>query len=285
MSLDKLRKIDAAVSRFINKADRKNEPLEAFRETESFEQFMEKISKGIKKQAKWLSNNLDQLDIMQNEEIKQSEFEAQLGAWLKNEMPSIAEYVSQEKVYAYLFNAFEWSVLASYARIGVIQKAEGFVEFELTNQYYIAALKDQANYLLHKSAIDETTRKRMITLIRDLHLSVTSVDELAEIITAEFVDISDTRAFMIANTETNQAMSTAQMAFIKENGFATKRWIGAGPNTCPICQGNEDDGPIGVDENFTSGHQQTPGHPGCECYTEPGEEIDLDSIPLLWNGS
>lgn len=285
MSMDKLRKIDAAVSRFISKASKKNEPLEAFRETESFEQFMEKISKGIKKQVKYIADHLDELDFLQDDTIKQSEFEAKLGKWLKNEMPSIAEYVSQEKIYAYLFNAFEWSVLSSYARIGVIQKAEGFVEFELTNQYYIAALKDQANYLLHKSQIDETTRKRLITLIRDVHLSVATLDEISEIIVSEFVDISDTRAFLIANTETNQAMSTAQMAFLKENGFLTKRWIGAGPNTCSICQGNEDDGPIGVDENFTSGHQQTPGHPGCECYVEPGEEIDLDSIPVLWNGS
>lgn len=285
MSMDKLRKIDAAVSRFISKASKKNEPLEAFRETESFEQFMEKISRGIKKQVKYIADHLDELDFLQDDTIKQSEFEAKLGKWLKNEMPSIAEYVSQEKIYAYLFNAFEWSVLSSYARIGVIQKAEGFVEFELTNQYYIAALKDQANYLLHKSQIDETTRKRLITLIRDVHLSVATLDEISEIIVSEFVDISDTRAFLIANTETNQAMSTAQMAFLKENGFLTKRWIGAGPNTCSICQGNEDDGPIGVDENFTSGHQQTPGHPGCECYVEPGEEIDLDSIPVLWNGS
>lgn len=283
--MDKLRKIDAAVSRFISKASKKNEPLEAFRETESFEQFMEKISRGIKKQVKYIADHLDELDFLQDDTIKQSEFEAKLGKWLKNEMPSIAEYVSQEKIYAYLFNAFEWSVLSSYARIGVIQKAEGFVEFELTNQYYIAALKDQANYLLHKSQIDETTRKRLITLIRDVHLSVATLDEISEIIVSEFVDISDTRAFLIANTETNQAMSTAQMAFLKENGFLTKRWIGAGPNTCSICQGNEDDGPIGVDENFTSGHQQTPGHPGCECYVEPGEEIDLDSIPVLWNGS
>lgn len=284
MSKDKLRKIDAAVSRFIHKANRKNEPLEAFRETEAFDQFVSKIEKGIFKQAKWLSKNLDQIEYIYDTDMSDSEWESQLGSWLKNEMPSIAEYVSQEKIFAYLQNSFVFSVLASYARLGIIQKASGFVEFELTNQYYIAALKDQANYLLHKSSIDETTRKRLITLIRDSRLSLTSLDEMATMIEAEFEGISATRAFNIANTETNQAMSSAQQAFLEENGFKTKVWIPAGPNTCATCQGNADDGAIPLDQAFSSGDTHPPGHPGCECYEDAGDEIDLDSIPL-WDGS
>lgn len=284
MSKDKLRKIDAAVSRYINKANRKNEPLEAFRETEAFDQFVSKVEKGIFKQVKATIKKLDQVEYIFDTELKDSEYEAQLGSWLKNEMPSIAEYVSQEKIYAYLQNAFVFSVLASYARIGIIQKASGFVEFELTNAYYIAALKDQANYLLHKSSIDETTRKRMITLIRDSRLSLDSLDDLATMIEAEFEGISATRAFQIANTETNQAMSTAQQAFLEENGFKTKQWIPAGPSTCAVCQGNADDGPIPLDQAFSSGDMTPPGHPGCECYEDAGDEIDLDSIQL-WDGS
>ena len=233
---DKLRKIDAAVSRFISKANKKNEPLEAFRNTEAFTQLVDKLESGIMKQAKWLSKNLDQLDYLTDENLSDSEFSAKFGTWLENEMPLIASYVSSEKVYAYLFNAFLWSVQASYARLGVIQKAANpFVEFELTNANYIAALKDQANYLLNRSKIDDTTRNRMITLIRDARLSLVDVNELAEMIESEFEGISGTRAFLIANTEANQAMSTAQQAFLVENKFKTKVWIPAGPNTCPIC--------------------------------------------------
>lgn len=284
MMSDELRKIDSAVTRYISKANKKNEPLEAFRETEAFDQFVSKMEKGILKQVKATVKKLDQVEYIFDTEIKESEYEAKLGSWLKNEMPSITEYVSQEKIYAYLFNAFNFSVIASYSRIGIIQKASGFVEFELTNPYYIAALKDQANYLLHRSSIDETTRKRMITLIRDSRLSLTSLDELATMIEAEFEGISATRAFQIANTETNQAMSSAQQAFLEENGFKTKVWVAAGPNTCAICQGNADDGAIPLDDNFSSGDSHPPGHPGCECYEDAGDEIDLDSISL-WNGS
>lgn len=286
MSKDKLRKIDAAVSTFIHKANKKNEPLEAFRDTESFEQFVGKIESGIMKQAKWLAKHLKEIDYLTDETLSDSEFDAKFGTWLHNEMPLIASYVSQEKIYAYLFNAFVWSVEASYSRVGVINKAaDPFVEFELTNPHYIAALKDQANYLLHKSKMDDTTRNRMIKLIRDARLSMTDVNELATMLEAEFEGISGTRAFLIANTESNQAMSSAQQAFLEENGFKTKLWVAAGPNTCPICEGNADDGPIPLDENFSSGDSHPPGHPGCECYEDAGEPIDLDSIPILWDGS
>lgn len=292
MSRSKLQRINAAVSQFLFKASRKNEPLEAFRETESFTQFKGKMAGGISKQAAWLKKHLHEVDYLQDDSLSDSQFSAKFGQWLGNEMPAITQYVSQEKIYAYLFNAFVWSVEAQYGRynvaikkntLGEIKKADGFVNFELTNPHYIAALQDQANYLLHKSKIDETTRQRMINLITGSRLQMDTLDELANMITSEFDGISDTRAYLIANTETNQAMSTAQHAFLTENNVKTKRWVGAGPNTCPICQGNEDDGDIGVDESFSSGDDRPPGHPGCECYLDGGE-VDLDNVDL-WDGS
>lgn len=281
-----LQEIDSQVSRFLQKASKKNDPLEAFRKTESFTQFVDKIEAGIMKQAKWLSKNLDQIHFLQDETVTDSQFDAKMGNWLGNEMPTIASYVSSEKIYAYLFNAFTDSVKASYSRhnIALVKSADGFVDFELTNPNYIAALKNQANYLLNASSLDETTRKRMITLIRDARLSMVDLNDLAEMIESEFEGISATRAFTIANTEANQAMSSAQQAFLVENGFKTKQWVGAGPNTCPYCQQNEDDGAIGLQETFSTGDLHPPGHPGCECYQDAGEEIDLNSIQL-WDGS
>jgi hypothetical protein len=285
--MNRLRKVDAAVSQFIHKAKRVNEPLEAFRDTESFTQFVDKLEAGIMKQAKWLGKDLKNITFLQDENLTDSEFDAKLGSYLDNEMPRIASYVSQDKIYAYLFNAFSDSVKASYGRSGValVKSADPFVKFELTNENYIAALKNQANYLLNNSSIDETTRKRMITLIRDARLSLIDLNDLAEMIESEFEGISATRAFTIANTEANQAMSSAQQAFLVENGFKTKQWVGAGPNTCTYCQQNEDDGPIPLDETFSTGDLHPPGHPGCECYEDAGEPIDLDSIPVLWDGS
>ena len=280
--MSKLQRLSAAVDRFINKASKKNEPLEAFRTTEDYKEFEQSIADAILDQVTDITKKLPKWM------ITDEEFDEDRAAkWLEDNQKSIAKYLKEKDVLATLITAFTYSVESCYQRQGIkLQKAaDPFVTFELTNSYYIDKLLDQANYLLNKSSIDETTRNRMITLIRDTRLNMTTIDELAEIIADEFEGISETRAFSIANTEANQAMSSAQQAFLKENGVGTKKWVGAGPNTCAICQGNEDQGPIPIDDEFESGDETPPGHPGCECYEDAGEEIDLDSIDVLWDGS
>ena len=280
--MTKLQRLSAAVDRFISKASKKNEPLEAFRTTEDYKEFEQSIADAILDQVTDITKKLPKWM------ITDEEFDEDRAAkWLEDNQKSIAKYLKEKDVYAVLAVAFTYSVESCYQRQGIkLQKAaDPFVTFELTNSYYIDKLLDQANYLLNKSSIDETTRNRMITLIRDTRMNMTTIDELANIIADEFEGISETRAFSIANTEANQAMSSAQQAFLKENGVATKKWVGAGPNTCAICQGNEDQGPIPIDDEFESGDETPPGHPGCECYEDAGEEIDLDSIDVLWDGS
>lgn len=280
--MSKLQRLSAAVDRFISKASKKNEPLEAFRTTEDYKEFEQSIADGILDQVTELTKKLPKWM------ITDEEFDEDRAAkWLEDNQKTIAKYLNEKDILATLITAFTYSVEASYQRQGIkLQKAaDPFVTFELTNSYYLDALADQANYLLNKSSIDETTRNRMITLIRDTRMNMATIDELANIIADEFEGISETRAFMIANTEANQAMSSAQQAFLKENGVGTKKWVGAGPNTCAICQGNEDQGPIPIDDEFESGDVTPPGHPGCECYEDAGEEIDLDSIDILWDGS
>lgn len=281
---DKLHAVDAAVTSFLQKASKKNEPLEAFRETDSFKKLESAMEAGIMDQATWLAKHLNEVSFLYDENLTADEFTDKMLPWLEKNLPPISDYVSETVVYDALFDAFEASVVGAYARIGVVQKAAPSVEFKLTNPLYIAALEDQANYLLTKSSLDETTISRMSNLIRDSRLNLTTLDELATMIEAEFEGISATRAFNIANTEANQAMSTAQQAFLKENGFKTKVWVPAGPNTCSICQGNADDGAIPLDRDFSSGDVTPPGHPGCECYEDAGDEIDLDSIPVFWDG-
>lgn len=280
--MSKLQRLSAAVDRFISKASKKNEPLEAFRTTEDYKEFELSIADAIQDQVDDLTKKLPKWM------ITDEEFDEDRAAkWLEDNQKSIAKYLNEKDILATLITAFTYSVESCYQRQGIkLQKAaDPFVTFELTNSYYLDALADQANYLLNKSSIDETTRNRMITLIRDTRMNMATIDELANIIADEFEGISETRAFMIANTEANQAMSSAQQAFLKENGVGTKKWVGAGPNTCAICQGNEDQGPIPIDDDFESGDTTPPGHPGCECYEDAGEEIDLDSIDVLWDGS
>jgi len=47
----------------------------------------------------------------------------------------------------------------------------------------------------------------------------------------------------------------------------TKRWLTSSDNPCELCLGNEDDGPIPLNQMFSSGDFEPPGHPrNCECY-------------------
>jgi len=281
---DKLRRLSRAIGSVLRKSKRTNDSLEAFRETESFKQLESAFRKAIVKQAKWVSKNIHQLDSLYEQEgISDSEFEAKVSNWIGNNMPSLADLISAVRVYTYFYNAFEAAVLYQYQLQGIMTKGADFtIAFKLTNQGYIAELKNMADYLLHRSRVNDSTLQNLMTIFRDSRLEQKTIDETAAEINDRMPDIAENRAFMIANTESNRAMSTAQQAFMKENQVPTKSWIPAGPNTCPICDGNADDGEIGIDETFSSGDLAPPAHPNCECYEEAGK-IDLDNVDL-WGG-
>ncbi len=76
--------------------------------------------------------------------------------------------------------------------------------------------------------------------------------------------MSSWRADMIAATEMNDAMSQAFLQKLINNSVGYKQWI-LGPDPCPICEENADEGAIPVDEEFPSGDDFPPAHPNCVC--------------------
>lgn len=89
-----------------------------------------------------------------------------------------------------------------------------------------------------------------------------SVDTIAALIDDLLNDPG--RAEMIATTELNRAVSAATLDTYGLNGVAGKSW-GLGPNPCPECQLNADDGPVALAASFSSGDDAPPAHPRCEC--------------------
>lgn len=286
MSIKKLTKA------FINKSDRINDPLEQLSETDQYDAFMMSIASGIYKQALWFSKKLPDLDFIPDDMNPLTvESQQALQRWLENNMPKLSTYVNETKVFKYYKFSFEWGVNSLYNRWTMqsskfksvlFTKADVASDFVLTDKFYIGSLKNQANYLLNKSSLDETTRARMISIVRDGKLNSLTVDEVATVIADNFEDISATRAFTIARTETCQAMSSGQMAAMRESGVKTKQWVVAGAHVCAICDGNASQGMIEIGNVFDSGDDAPPGHPNCECYIEAGE-IDLSSISI-WDG-
>lgn len=274
---------------FLEKSDRLNDPLERLTETEQYDAFMMAIASGIYKQGLWVAKAIKTLDWLPDDiRPLTSDEQQKLQRWLENNMPKLSTYVNEDKVFKFYKFSFEWGVNALYARWAMNPKFQtvGFKkaveDFVLTDKFYIGSLKNQANYLLNKSSLDETTRARIITMIRDGKLNSLTIDEVSTMISTEFEDISATRAFTIARTETCQAMSSGQMAAMRESGVQTKQWVVAGANACPICDGNASEGMIDISHVFGSGDDAPPGHPNCECYIEAGE-IDLSSVSI-WDG-
>lgn len=261
------------------KKHNENKPLQALFSTTEHEKFDSAIAGAIRKQAAAGGA------LIKGYDLAVVDSPDKLGQMLQNDMPRLDEFLPASKVEKYLLFAFEFTARLRYIGMGLTVKkaADDEFDFQLTNERYISEIKNQADYLLHRSSIDETTRSRLIDIVSTNRLEGKTIDEVAGIIDDEFDDISDKRAFVIARTEACSVAGRANYAVMKENGVPTKRWVCAGPNPCDTCLGNQDDGDIPIDQPFSSGDMYEPSHPNDECYTEGGE-IDLESIDP-WDGS
>lgn len=77
-------------------------------------------------------------------------------------------------------------------------------------------------------------------------------------------------AMTVAWTETNRAQSAAALDTYTARGVARVEWFTANDQrVCPICLGNQTEGPIPVGTAFSSGETHPPGHPRCRCALLP----------------
>lgn len=267
---------------FIAKRLRQNKPFQSLIKSDEFEAFQKQVKQAISAQIKAVSHNLPSASVLAAP--------GNIQYWVDQNMPHLPEFLDVDETADYLKFCFEWGAKAQYKRFGLklkmgssmMQKVDS-VDFNLTNELYLRALKQQANYLINLSKIDETTKSQIINIIQSNTEAGLTIDEVADVLSESFDDISDSRAFTIARTETAQAMGSGNYAAMTENGVQTKRWVTAGGDPCDICQTNADDGYIPVDQAFSSGDDYEPAHPNDECYTEAGE-IDLESIDI-WDGA
>jgi SPP1 gp7 family putative phage head morphogenesis protein len=111
----------------------------------------------------------------------------------------------------------------------------------------------------------------MDDLARALALSLAR-GESAATLAADLRDILDdaTRAWMVAVTEISRASSAATLDRYQAAGVEASEWMTAlDDRVCPICDGNEQDGPVPLRSAFSSGDTQPPAHPLCRCALSP----------------
>ena len=128
-----------------------------------------------------------------------------------------------------------------------------------------------AEWVITDSTRDEI--QDLVSQVADGSLKLTDLPEAIRDAGA----FSEQRAAMIARTEILTANAQGTLASLKaarDIGVKVKKaWI-CDDDPCPICQENEDAGPIDLDDDFPSGDDAPTAHPNCECVLT--SEVDTD---------
>lgn len=159
------------------------------------------------------------------------------------------------------------NIIQTNAYRSYIDSSRDFIRYNSLNK--TLPIEDAIEYASARSAnmitkIDDATRNRIRDLVTKNLRENKSIDDLARAIQSEFKDMSKSRAYTIARTETADALSDASMKQAKSEGMEEKTII-LGANACEICIGNESDGWIGIYDGFSSGEDRPPFHPNCVC--------------------
>ncbi|MCH7945460.1 MAG: hypothetical protein IIC73_05515 [Armatimonadetes bacterium] len=148
--------------------------------------------------------------------------------------------------------------------------------FDLANPRAVAYLENHAADAV--TAINETTRSELRTIITNGVDKGKSYDAIAREIRERFDGFSTpsplkhirSRAHLVAVTEVGDAYEAGNRAVIDglvDDGLTMqKSWSTTGDSRVdPICDGNEGEGWIPVEDTFSSGDGEPLAHPGCRC--------------------
>jgi SPP1 gp7 family putative phage head morphogenesis protein len=277
--MHKLTALNKRLSQFLAKQSDQNDPLHQLHKDPGFDNFQLDLETAILAQATWTATQLLDLEakyIADDLAPMTADQVANLSLYLDRFMPSVSDAMTNEKVYQWFKQTFDYGVSTVYDAQGIT------ANFNLTSPNYIGMIQADTNMLLDKSTLDSTTRKALIDLIATDKEQGMTVDEISADIQENFIDISATRADMIARTETTRMLNQGQYAAMKESGVTMKAWLAYGSDPCPTCLANAGDDFIPMSAMFSSGDLMPPPHPRCEC------SLDYMSVDIApgdaWEG-
>ena len=138
---------------------------------------------------------------------------------------------------------------------------------------------DIYNKLQEVKSLDSNRAKTYDNLKKKLEKSGLSPDAQKKLLDKEYQRLLQERRKVIAQTEGRYATSEARAAAADERKDEFKRWITSpDERLCEVCDGNENDGVIPINESFSSGHMHTPAHPNCRCtvaYLSGGKDKEI----------
>lgn len=112
----------------------------------------------------------------------------------------------------------------------------------------------------------DSTRLMIRGTIEDAFADGWSSDQLADALESLYA-FSEERAEIIAETEMRMAIGAGAIEGARATGVVVgKQWLLSNDeHICDECQANADQGVIDIDEDFSSGDDTIPAHPGCRC--------------------
>lgn len=206
-----------------------------------------------------------------------------------------ADARSQRDIEARDVDLFDWDWWARYgdqvmAELAVAYEASlvaaNFVDTPLmpTHELAVRWARGRAGELLEldgRSNVVSFTRERLRVLVAETIEKGDSLRTLKNKLRADFA-FSDSRADMIARTETASAQSKASIQAYSSNGFEGKEWLTAGDGqVCAACAGNQSQGAIPLHDAFQSGHTEPGAHPRCRCRVLAVPELPTRTVKTL----
>lgn len=147
--------------------------------------------------------------------------------------------------HAVIQNQVVWNVTSPYQLAQIMKPAVGLTEREA-----IACSR------LYSGVIEEGVGQRAATAQLEKYANY----------------LHRARADRIARTEISDAYNFGQWDSVKQArdegwlpGEPEKEWIAGGGNPCDICLDNEGEGPIPINQVFSSGDDTPTAHPSCAC--------------------
>lgn len=128
-----------------------------------------------------------------------------------------------------------------------------------------------------KWQISDPTREGIRSRVEDVIAGRLPSTELADTLRTAY-DFSPERAEMIARTEIHAANGAGALSGYQSSGVVElKVWLTSGDeDVSEECGDNEDEGPIPIDDDFSSGDEADPAHPNCRCSIAPYVEWEAD---------
>ena len=150
------------------------------------------------------------------------------------------------------------------------QVSEDAVEWARERAAELVGRKWKDGDLVDSADAEETildeTREEIRAAVADAIENGDSASQLSERIQG-LGAFSEERADRIAQTEMVRANNAGHMTAFRKSGVVEKKsWSTSNQDSvCDVCEGNEDEGAIGIDDDFPSGDDAPPAHPGCLC--------------------